>query len=54
MINGIRVLEKEPQKPMVGTNSRENKTYINSDIDMSELPVDVVELIQKMLAAQRK
>ncbi len=54
MINGIRVLEKEPQKPMVGTNSRENKTYINSDIDMSELPADVVEFIQNLLAAQRK
>ena len=54
MVEGISVLEKEPQKPMASTNLHENKSYINSDIDMSELPADVVELIQKLLAAQRK
>ena len=38
MLNGIRVVEKEPKKPTSSKNSQENKAFISSKLETDTLP----------------
>lgn len=48
MINGIRIVEKEPKKPTSSKNGQENKVLISSELDTDDIPASLREALQRL------
>ena len=48
MLNGVRIVEKEPKKPTSSKNGQENKALISSELDTNDMPAGLREALQQL------
>lgn len=48
MLNGVRIVEKEPKKPISSKNGQENKALISSELDTNDMPAGLREALQQL------